>query len=78
MFNLDLLSIRLKPYVKGSAPVAVTNELLRTAHLVKKDFNGIVKILGTGEIAFPIAVSGIKVSESAKMKIVKAGGSVAS
>lgn len=76
VFNLSLLSIRLKPYVKGSVPVEVSNELLRTAHLVKKDFNGIVKILGTGEIAFPIAVSGIKVSESAKMKIEKAGGSV--
>lgn len=76
VFNLSLLSTRLKPYLKGNVPVEVNNELLRTAHLVKKGFNGVAKILGTGEIAFPIAVSGIKVSGSAKMKIEKAGGSV--
>jgi len=76
VFNLSLLSVRLKPYVNGTAPVAVTNDFLRAAHLVKKDFNGIVKILGTGSIAFPISLSGIKVSGSAKMKIEKAGGSV--
>jgi len=76
VFNLGLLSIRLKPHVQGAAPLEITNEFLRVNGFVKKDFNGIVKILGTGEIAFPIAVAGIKVSERAKMKIEKAGGSV--
>ncbi len=76
VFNLSLLSVRLKPYIKGSTPVELTNELLRTARLVRKDFNGIVKILGTGEMAFPITVSGIKVSAGARKKIEKAGGSV--
>ncbi len=35
-----------------------------------------VKILGTGEIAIPVTVSGCLVSTSAKEKIEKAGGSV--
>ena len=34
------------------------------------------KILGTGEILKPIVVKGIKVSQSAKIKIEKAGGKV--
>jgi len=35
-----------------------------------------VKILGTGAITKKISISGMKVSESAKIKIEKAGGSV--
>lgn len=34
------------------------------------------KILGTGEILKPITIKGIKVSQSAKIKIEKAGGKV--
>jgi large subunit ribosomal protein L15 len=76
VFNLGALSVRLKSHVKGNVPLEITNDFLRAIGFVKKDFNGIVKILGTGEIAFPVIVSGVKVSESAKMKIEKAGGSV--
>jgi ribosomal protein L15 len=41
---------------------------LKTAKLLKKDYKGVVKILGTGEIAFPIAITGFEVSASAKGK----------
>jgi large subunit ribosomal protein L15 len=76
VFNLGMLSIKLKPHAKAGAPLEVSYELLRTAKMVKKDYKGRVKILGTGEMAFPIAVAGFEVSASAKEKIQKAGGSV--
>ncbi|HVN26089.1 MAG TPA: uL15 family ribosomal protein [Candidatus Paceibacterota bacterium] len=76
VLNLNLLAARLQSRAKGPAPLAVNHELLREAGLLHKNFRGIVKVLGTGDIAFPIAVAGLKVSESAKAKIQKAGGSV--
>jgi large subunit ribosomal protein L15 len=77
VFNLGELSKKLASHAAaGSAPLAVNHELLRKAKLVKKDYKRPVKILGNGEIAFPIAVHGLEVSKSAKLKIEKAGGSV--
>ncbi|HVM77045.1 MAG TPA: uL15m family ribosomal protein [Candidatus Paceibacterota bacterium] len=77
VFNLGTLSSRLKSYVQGGT-LELTNDLFRTSGLVRKDFRGAVKILGTGEINFPVSVAkGIEVSKSATMKIKKAGGSVA-
>jgi large subunit ribosomal protein L15 len=76
VFNLSILSARLKSHVKGATPLEINNEFLRTSGLVQKDYRGLIKILGTGEMAFPVAVQGIKMSRSAKMKIEKAGGSV--
>jgi large subunit ribosomal protein L15 len=76
VFNLGILSGKLKAHVKPGAPLEVTYALLKTAKLLKKDYKRPVKILGAGEIAFPIVVSGFEVSASAKMKIEKAGGSV--
>jgi large subunit ribosomal protein L15 len=75
-FNLGTLSNKLKSHTKAGVPLEVTYALLKTAKLLKKDYKRPVKILGTGEIAFPIAISGFEVSASAKMKIEKAGGSV--
>jgi large subunit ribosomal protein L15 len=75
-FNLGLLSIKLKSHVKAGVPLEVSYALLKTAKLLKKDYKRKVKILGTGEIAFPIAIAGFEVSASAKAKIEKAGGSV--
>src|SRR5690348_12493146 len=77
VFNLSLLSRKLKSYATGKGPLEVNRDLLKTAKLLKKDFTGFVKILGTGDIEFPIAVKGFEVSKSAKMKIQKAGGTVA-
>lgn len=76
VFNLGSLSLKLKSYTQGKAPLELNSELLKTAGLIKKDFKGHIKILGTGEITFPISVKGLKTSTSAKMKIMKAGGTV--
>lgn len=73
--NLGVLSTSLKGHAKAGV-LTVDYPLLRTAKLVKKDYKGRVKILGTGDIAFPIAIKGFEVSASAKEKIQKAGGSV--
>ena len=74
--NLSMLTQKLKSQVKTGTPLEVTHELLRATGLLKKNFRGTVKFLGTGEISFPISVKGIEVSGSAKMKIEKAGGRV--
>jgi len=76
VFNLSTLSSTLKTHAKAGAALEVTYALLKTVKLLKKDYKRPVKILGTGEIAFPIAISGFEVSASAKAKIEKAGGSV--
>jgi large subunit ribosomal protein L15 len=76
VFNLGELSAKLTSHAKAGAPLEVNRTLLKTARLLKKDYKRPVKILGTGAIAFPIVVSGFEVSESAKLKIEKAGGSI--
>jgi large subunit ribosomal protein L15 len=76
IFNLGELSKHFKSHAKAGAPLEVSYALLRTAKLIKKDYKGVIKILGAGEIAFPIAIKGFEVSATAKAKIEKAGGSV--
>ena len=76
VFNLSTLSNKLKSHAKAGVPLEVSYALLKTTKLLKKDYKRPVKILGTGEIAFPIAITGFEVSASAKEKIEKAGGSV--
>ena len=76
VFNLGDFSLRLKSFAQGKAPLSINQELLKVAGLVGKNFKGEIKLLGGGEIAFPVSVQGLKVSKSAKIKIEKAGGSV--
>ncbi len=76
VFNLSTLSSKLEAHAKTGAPLEVTYALLKTVKLLKKDYKRPVKILGTGEIEFPIAITGFEVSATAKTKIEKAGGSV--
>jgi large subunit ribosomal protein L15 len=76
VFNLSTLSGKLKTHAKAGAPLDVRYAFLKTVKLLKKDYKRPVKILGTGEIAFPIAIKGFEVSASAKAKIEKAGGTV--
>jgi len=76
VFNLGQLSNKFKSQAKAGTPLEISYVFLRTAKLLKKDYKGIVKILGTGTIAFPIAIKGFEVSASAKAKIEKAGGTV--
>jgi len=76
VFNLDEIALRFKALAKGSAPVEVDVVSLKAVGMLSKHFSGYVKVLGTGDIALPLAVKGLKVSASAKAKIEKAGGSV--
>jgi large subunit ribosomal protein L15 len=76
VFNLSTISTRFAEHASKGI-LTVDRAMLRTAGLLKKDYKGIVKLLGTGEITFPIAVSGIEVSATAKTKIEKAKGTVA-
>jgi len=76
VLNLSELSTALKNLAAGKAPFELNHDVLRATGLIRKSHDGVVKILGTGEIAFPMNVKGLKASASAKAKIKKAGGSV--
>ena len=76
VFNLGVLSEKLKSYAKAGAPLEIDIMVLRTAGLVGKNFTGFVKILADGEVLIPVRIKGLKVSAGAKAKIEKAGGSV--
>lgn len=54
----------------------IDEQALRSAKLIRGTYDG-VKILGVGELSKKLNISAAKVSESAKAKIEKAGGSVA-
>jgi len=75
IFNLGDLSMALKSHA-GKGPVVLTQDFLKAAGLLPMRFRGEVKLLGNGEIVSAVEVTGIKVSESAKAKIKKAGGTV--
>jgi len=76
VFNLGTLSSSLASLSGTGKGIIITKEFLKTVGLLGKKFRGNVKILGTGEIASPISVHGISVSESARKKIEKAGGKI--
>jgi len=57
------------------AGTTVNEQLLRESKLIRGDFEGI-KILGDGELKHALTIEADKVSESAKAKIEKAGGTV--
>lgn len=60
---------------KFDAGTEITKESLANAGLISPK-DKYVKILGEGEITKKVSLKGLKVSESAKEKIVKAGGEV--
>lgn len=72
--NLGALNASFSAGDSINPKVLVERGLLRTR---KDDVNPVVKILGDGELTKSFAVSGCKVSASAKEKIEKAGGSIA-
>ncbi len=78
VFNLGALAAKFADLAKGGKGGAITIDrtLLRSVKLIKKDYKGIIKILGTGEISFPASFEGFQISSAAKAKIEKAGGSV--
>ncbi|MEK7212706.1 MAG: uL15 family ribosomal protein [Patescibacteria group bacterium] len=54
----------------------INPDILREVRLVPPRFRGAVKILAGGEINFPVQIENVRVSQSAKGKIEKAGGKI--
>lgn len=76
VFNIGVLAAKFGGK-EAKGMIVIDRALLQSSKLIKKDYKGIVKVLGSGEITFPVTVQGFRVSASAKAKIEKAGGSVA-
>ncbi len=74
--NVGELAEALKSFIEGKKPLELTIDLLKTASVLPKSFRGTVKVLAEGDITFPITMKGFKVSEGARKKIQKVGGSV--
>ncbi|MBI3636311.1 MAG: 50S ribosomal protein L15 [Candidatus Rokubacteria bacterium] len=68
--------VNLKSLGKFAANSVVDPEALVRARLVKNGRRGLVKILGTGEVAHALTVKVHAISESAKAKIEAKGGRV--
>ena len=66
------VSVISKNFADGAK---VTPEQLQKKNLVKKIRHG-VKVLGNGEISIKITITDCRISQSAKEKIEKAGGTV--
>jgi large subunit ribosomal protein L15 len=74
-FHKDYAIVNLSDLNDFKAGTVVNEQLLRESKLVRGDFVGI-KILGDGELKHALKIEADKISESAKAKIEKAGGSV--
>jgi large subunit ribosomal protein L15 len=74
-FHKDYAIVNLSDLNEFKAGTVVNEQLLRESKLIRGDFVGI-KILGDGELKHALKIEADKVSESAKAKIEKAGGSV--
>ena len=68
------LTVNVKDLLIFNPNTEVTPEILRKAKLVRK--RGKIKILGEGEIDFPLTVKAHFFSKEAQRKIKEAGGSV--
>ena len=74
-FHKNFAIVNLSDLNEFKAGTVVNEQLLRESNLVRGDFVGI-KILGDGELKHALKIEADKVSESAKAKIEKAGGTV--
>jgi large subunit ribosomal protein L15 len=74
-FHKNFAIVNLSDLNEFKAGTVVDEKLLRESNLVRGDFVGI-KILGDGELKHALKIEADKVSESAKAKIEKAGGTV--
>ena len=74
-FHANYAIVNLSDLNEFKAGTTVNEQLLRESRLVRGDFAGI-KILGDGELKHALTIEADKVSESAKAKIEKAGGTI--
>jgi large subunit ribosomal protein L15 len=74
-FHNNYAIVNLSDLSEFKAGTVVDEKLLRESKLVRGDFAGI-KILGDGELKHALKIEADKVSESAKAKIEKAGGTI--
>ena len=74
-FHATYAIVNLSDLNEFKAGTVVNEELLRESKLVRGDVAGI-KILGDGELKHALKIEADKVSESAKAKIEKVGGTV--
>ena len=74
-FKKEYSIVNLKDLERFKENPQVDADALREAGLVNKIKDGI-KVLGNGDITFPLSVKAQKVSRTAKAKIEAAGGSV--
>ena len=74
-FHKHYAIVNLDDLNEFKAGTVVNEQLLRESKLIRGDVTGI-KILGDGELKHALKIEADKVSESAKEKIEKAGGSV--
>lgn len=76
VLNLSDLKGKTKLLMGDSKHLILSRDILKGAKMIDQKFNGNIKLLGNGDIDFPMTVRGIEVSKSAKEKIEKAGGKI--
>ena len=74
-FHRNYAIVNLNDLNEFKAGTTVNEQVLRESKLVRGDFDGI-KILGDGELKHALKIEADKISESAKAKIEKAGGTI--
>jgi large subunit ribosomal protein L15 len=71
VFNVDYLTEKLKLYATNGT-IVVTQELLKTANMLPRNFRGEVKVLGKGTASMPISIGeGVTASKSVQEKMKK-------
>jgi large subunit ribosomal protein L15 len=74
-FHVHYAIVNLSDLNEFKAGTVVNEQILRESNLIRGDVAGI-KILGDGELKHALKIEADKVSESAKAKIEKAGGTI--
>jgi len=74
-FHKEYAIVNLNDLNEFKAGTVVNEQLLRDSNLIRGDVAGI-KVLGDGELKHALKIEADKVSESAKAKIEKAGGTI--
>ncbi|MDX9785329.1 MAG: 50S ribosomal protein L15 [Desulfobacterales bacterium] len=75
IFKKNIITINIRDLLKFESGSRIDSAALMAAGLVKGQFDGI-KLLGQGEIDFPVTIQVNQVSKNAGQKITAAGGSV--